>query len=64
MNLEKKRVKMASNYWTEGRILMVRMQAGYIRCNDIAKEFLQIQICEQLGTSTMGQNNKKSRCKY
>ena len=41
---------MASNYWTEGRKLMVRLQAGYIRCNDIAKEFLEVQICDHLGS--------------
>ena len=39
---------MASSYWTPGRVSMVRLQAGYLRCPDIVKEFLEIKICEQL----------------
>ena len=41
---------MASNYWTDGRIRMARLQAGYLRCNDIVKEFVEIKISEKLGS--------------
>ena len=40
---------MASNYWTEDRVFMVRFQASFLRCNDIVKEYLQIKICQELG---------------
>ena len=40
---------MASNYWTDGRVRMARLQAGYLRCNDIVKEFVEIKISEKLG---------------
>ena len=32
---------MASNYWTDGRVRMARLQAGFVRCNDIIKDFVQ-----------------------
>ena len=42
---------MASNYYTEGRIRMMRLQAGLVCCNDIVKDFVQIKISEQLGVT-------------
>ena len=40
---------MASNYWTENRMRVTRLQAAFVRCNDIVKEFVEIKLSEQLG---------------
>ena len=40
---------MATNYFTDGRVRMLRLQAGFLRCHDIVKEFVKIKISEQLG---------------
>ena len=39
---------MASSYYSESRILMIRLQAGFLRCNDIVKEFVEIKLSETL----------------
>ena len=40
---------MASRYLTDGRVRMKRVEAGFLRCNDIVKEFVEIKISERLG---------------
>ena len=40
---------MAARYYTDGRVLMLRLQAGFLRCNDIVKEFVEIKLSEALG---------------
>ena len=40
---------MATRYFTDGRVRVLRLQAGFLRCNDIVKEFVEIKLSEQLG---------------
>ena len=40
---------MASNYWTDDRIRVTRVQAAFVRCNDIVKEFVEIKLSQKLG---------------
>ena len=40
---------MASRYFTDGRLRKLRLQAGFLRCNDIVKEFVEIKLSELLG---------------
>ena len=40
---------MASRYFTDGRLRVLRLQAGFVRCNDIVKEFVEIKLSERLG---------------
>ena len=42
---------MASNYWTESRIRITRVQAGFVRCNDIVKEYVEIKLSEKYSVS-------------
>ena len=40
---------MASSYYTDGRVRMMRLQAGFVRCNDIVKDFVRVKLSETLG---------------
>ena len=40
---------MAARYYTDGRVRMLRLQAGFLRCHDIVKEFVEIKLSELLG---------------
>ena len=40
---------MATKYFTEGRVRMLRLHAGFLRCHDIVKEFVEITLSEALG---------------
>ena len=39
----------STNYWTENRIRAIRLHAGFLRCHDIVKEFVEIKLSEALG---------------
>merc|ERR1712062_22822 len=40
---------MASNYWTPGRQRLLRLQAAFVRMNDIVKDMFDIIFSAQLG---------------
>ena len=40
---------MASRYFTDGRLRVLRLQAALYHCNDIVKEFVEIKLSELLG---------------
>ena len=40
---------MASSYYNDGRVRMLRLQAGFVRCNDIVKDFVRVKLSETLG---------------
>ena len=40
---------MASNYWSPGRQRLCRLQAAFVRMNDIVRDLVDIRISEMLG---------------
>ena len=40
---------MAAKYFTDERVRMLRLQAGFVRCHDIVKEFVEIKLSAKLG---------------
>ena len=40
---------MASNYWTEGRQRLARLQAAVLKTNDIVQDLVDIRFSAKLG---------------
>ena len=40
---------MASNYWTLGRIRLARLQAAFVRMNDIVRDLVDVKLSVKLG---------------
>ena len=40
---------MAARYFTDGRVRTLRLEAGFLCCNGIIKEFVEIKLSDRLG---------------